>query len=210
MADTSRPVRARDEAETEFNRIVAFTDGVFAIAITLLVLTLQVPTGGSLSDALADQGDEFFAYFLSFAVLARFWLAHHTFYGWVARFDGRLIAINLVYLAFVALLPFTTDLLGNYSDDSLGVALYAANMMLISASYLAQVRHVYGSGLAREEALVYRARVTGPASWDVVVVFGLSIPVAFISPIVAMLMWLGLLFVGRLLGDRFSEQRAPV
>lgn len=75
-------------------------------------------------------------------------------------------------------------------------------MMLISASYLAQVRHVYAADLARQEALAFRARETGPASWDVVIVFGLSIPIAFIDPAAGMLTWLALLVAGRVLAPR--------
>lgn len=210
MADPGTSIHDREEAETEFSRIVAFSDGVFSIAITLLVLTLEIPAGQDLGQELRDRGAEFFAYFLSFAVLARFWLAHHRFYGAVARFDGRLISINLFYLAFVALLPFTTEMLGNYGDDSLGVAIYAANLTIVSLSFVAQIRHVYSAGLVREDALEFRQRWAGPANFSVAIVFGLSIPVAFISPTVATIMWLSMFFVGRILSDRLAgRQRSP-
>jgi uncharacterized membrane protein len=209
MAEPGARTHARDDAETEFNRIVAFTDGVFAIAITLLVLTLEIPAGGDLDHELSERGEEFFAYFLSFAVLARFWLAHHRFYGTVERFDGRLIALNLFYLSFITLLPFTTELLGNYSDDSLGVAIYAANLTVISAAFFLQIRHCYRGGLMQADAAEYEERFAGPANWLVAIVFGTSIPVAFLSPTGATLMWLSVFFLGRIVGDRIAGKRAP-
>ena len=106
---------SREYAETEFNRVVAFSDGVFAIAITLLVLTLEIPGGvDDLGQELRDRAEEFFAYGLSFAVLGKFWITHHSFFGSLARFDARLMVLNLLYLAFIALVPFTSDLLGDY------------------------------------------------------------------------------------------------
>ena len=209
MAQPRQGVHAREEAETEFARIVAFTDGVFAIAITLLVLTLEIPAGGDLGDELSDRGNEFLAYFLSFAVLARLWLAHHRFYGSVARFDGRLIAINFAYLAFIALLPFTTDVLGNYGDESLAVALYAVNLTLISVSFGGQIAHVYRADLIREDAREYERHFAGPASWTVAIVFAASIPVAFVSPVAATVMWLAMFVLGRRIADRLAGRRAP-
>ena len=105
-----RSVRDREDSEIEFSRVVAFSDGVFAIAITLLVLALEIPAGvDDLGQALRDRGDEFFAYGLSFAVMASLWIDHHRFFGALERFDGRLMALNLLYLAFVALVPFTSE-----------------------------------------------------------------------------------------------------
>src|SRR5687767_4414582 len=110
--DTQRVVLHRDEAEVEVSRLVAFSDGVFAMGITLLVLALEMPTDVNVDEALRDRGTEFFAYFLSFAVVGRFWMAHHRIFGSVARFDTNLVVINLAYLAFIALVPFTSEVLG--------------------------------------------------------------------------------------------------
>jgi len=209
MAGDQSSVHEREHAETEFNRIVAFTDGVFSIAITLLVLTLEIPKGGDLERLLADRGNEFFAYFLSFAVLARLWLAHHRFYGSVARFDSRLITLNLFYLAFVALLPFTTEMLGNYGSQELAVALYAANLTIVSVAFIVQITYVYRAQLVRDDAVEFRARFAGPANWVIAIVFACSIPIAFVSSTAATLMWLSMFFVGRALGDLAARKRAP-
>jgi uncharacterized membrane protein len=93
--------KRRTENEIEFGRIVAFSDGVFAIAITLLVLNLEVAKGlteGQIDNALWEQREFFLAYAISFAVIGRFWLVHHRFFSEVEAFDGRLIGLNLRHL----------------------------------------------------------------------------------------------------------------
>src|SRR3954452_20735338 len=137
-------VRHRDEAEVEFNRIVAFSDGVFAIAMTLLVLGLTVPSGSEdlTHDLLDNQGD-FLAYGISFAVLGRYWLSHHRFFSALERFDGRLMGLNLVYLAFIALVPFSSEVLGDYSRETGAIVVYAINMILVSGTFHAQLVYSY-------------------------------------------------------------------
>jgi uncharacterized membrane protein len=198
-------VRHRDEAEVEFNRIVAFSDGVFAIAITLLVLGLTVPSNSeNLTHTLLENRGDFLAYAISFAVLGKYWLAHHRFFSALARFDGRLMGLNLLYLSFIALVPFTSQVLGDYGDHTDSIVLYAINMILVSGSFYAQILYSYRAGLIRPEARAYEQRYAGPANLVTVGVFLLSIPVAFLSPLAATLMWLGIFFVSRRVSNRLA------
>jgi uncharacterized membrane protein len=198
----------REDAEVEFNRIVAFSDGVFAIAITLLVLTLEVPAGvDDLAQELRDRSDEFFAYALSFAVLGKLWLSHHRFFGSLGRFDGTLLTLNLVYLAFVALVPFTSDLLGNYSGDRVAVIAYAINLAALSAVFTLSVRYSLRHELIHEWAKRHAEIFAGWTDFYVAGVFLISIPVALVSPTAATLVWLAIFFVGRRIGDAMSGQR---
>jgi uncharacterized membrane protein len=89
-------VQSRAEGEIEFTRIVAFSDGVIAIAITLLVLNLDVPdvAVGDLDNALGDQWREYLAFALSFALIGRFWILHHRAFALVERFDATLLVLN--------------------------------------------------------------------------------------------------------------------
>lgn len=206
---SQRIVLHRDQAGVEFSRIVAFSDGVFAIAITLLVLALEIPPDGDVSEALGDRGAEFFAYFLSFAVVGRFWMAHHRIFGSIARFDTELVVINLVYLAFIALIPFTSEVLGNYSDDSWGVALYAANLTAVSLTSWAMIRYSYGRALMREDAEEYRVRFAGAGAFVVAAVFALSIPLAFLSPTLATISWASLFVLGDRMVDRLTGIERP-
>ena len=190
--------RHRDEAEVEFNRIVSFSDGIFAIAMTLLVLGLTIPAGvKDLTRALLDDKGDFLAYAISFAVLARYWLAHHRFFSALERFDRRLMGLNLFYLAWIALVPFSSQVLGDYGEKTDAAVLYAINMILVSGSFYVQLAYAYRRELFRAEARQYERRYNGPMSLVVVGVFAVSIPVAFASVLAAQLIWVGTLFVGR-------------
>jgi len=119
--------KRREGHEIEFSRIVAFSDGVFAIAITLLVLNLGIPKhlqGSEVASALWDQRESLLAYAISFAVIGRFWLVHHRFFSGVVGFDSRLIALNLFYLGAIVLIPFSSEVLGEYGGKTAAVALY--------------------------------------------------------------------------------------
>jgi len=198
-------VRHRDESEVEFSRIVSFSDGVFAIAITLLVLGLTVPEHSTdLTQALLDNHNDLLAYAISFAVLGKYWLSHHRFFSILERFDGTLMGLNLLYLAFIALVPFTSGVLGDYDSNTAAIVLYAINMILVSGTFFAQVVYSYRNGLVRPEARAFERRYAGPANLIVIGVFLVSIPVAFVSPLAATLMWLVIFLVGARVSDRVS------
>jgi uncharacterized membrane protein len=202
-----REIHDREEEELEFGRVLAFTDGVFAIAITLLVLALDVPANlDDVGGALRDRSSDFVAYGISFAVLGSIWLAHHRFYTLVARFDGRLIALNLLYLALVALVPFSAELLGHYSDTTDGVVIYAINLAGISLSFTAQIFYAFRKGLVKDEARAHERRYVGPASFVVSGTFLLSIPMAFVDPSICPIIWVGLLLVGGRIIDAVGDR----
>jgi uncharacterized membrane protein len=198
--------RHRDDSQVEFNRIVSFSDGVFAIAITLLVLGLAIPAGDTdLAHALLQQEGDFLAYAISFAVLGKYWLMHHRFFSALERFDGRLMGLNLMYLSFIALVPFTSQVLGDYGDHTESIVLYAINMILVSGSFYCEVVYSYRAGLMRPEARPFERRYAGPASLLAVGVFLVSIPVAFVSPLTATLMWISIFFVAGRVSDRLAK-----
>jgi uncharacterized membrane protein len=189
-------MRARYErGSDEFGRVLAFSDGLFAIAMTLLVVGIGVPavsdadSVGEMWDALGDQEQDFVSFFISFAVIGRYWLAHHQFFARLAAIDGRLITTNLVYLAFVAFLPFPTDLLGSYFENPLSVAVYATNVAVISGLEVVLFREAHRRELMRERLPedVYRWGVV--QSLSPVIFFLLSVPVAFIGTEWAVACW---------------------
>ena len=192
-----RRTHDREESELEFARVVAFTDGVFAIAITLLVLALEVPANvDDVGAALRDRSSDFVAYGFSFAVLGSIWLGHHRFYGSVVRFDSRLIVLNLVYLALVALVPFSAELLGHYSDTTDAVVVYALNLAGISLAFTAQIFYAFRHDMVEPELRQYERRFLGPASFVVSGTFLASIPIAFVEPSICPFIWIGLLVLG--------------
>jgi uncharacterized membrane protein len=204
-AGAAKPGRHREEYGVEFSRIVAFSDGVFAIAITLLVLALDVPEHtDDLTRVLEDQSGDLFAYALSFAVLGKWWLIHHRFFSSLERFDGGLMGLNLFYLAWIALVPFTSEVLGDYGGQTAGVVVYAANMAGVALTFSAQIVYSYRRGLTKPELRGYERRFAGPVTFITGGIFLASIPVAFLSPLAATLMWLLVFFAGGWIEDRLG------
>jgi uncharacterized membrane protein len=202
-----RKARRRDENEVEFSRIVAFSDGVFAIAITLLVLNLSVPEhihGDDLNAVLWDQRQDILAYALSFAIIGRFWIVHHRFFGSVVGFDARLLGLNLFYLGWIAFFPFSAQVFGDHAGDTSAVVIYAINLAAISLVGLLMANDARRDGLS--EMSVPEAREGRRRALAVAGVFLVSIPVALFDPHVAPVLWL-LLFVDSA-GRRVGRMRA--
>jgi len=179
----------------EFSRIVAFSDGVFSIAITLLVLNLGIAKGlgsGEVAQALYDEWDNLLAFAISFAVIGRFWVVHHGFFGEVQAFDGRLIGLNLLYLASVVLIPFSSEVLGEYGDQTPAVVLYSVNLaavVLVALLMAVDARH---NGLTSTDEETHRESMVRSAY--IAGVFLLTIPLAFVLPRLAPYLWLFLFF----------------
>lgn len=148
-------------------RLTALSDGLFAVAMTLLVLDLRVPvsTAGSaysehgLWGALLRLGPSFAAYLLSFTMLGTFWLAQHTLLGIFGRCDRTLTWINLGFLFVVSLLPFSAALLAHYARLQLAVGVYWLNILLLGAGLEWAAR--YGrKAFVPKNATQVRARLT--------------------------------------------------
>ena len=198
----------RAEAGLEFARVLNFSDGVFAIAITLLVLALEIPENSSdFSGQLSDQGPDLFAFALSFAVLGRiWWIFHHRLFSELAEFDGPLIALNFVYLALVALVPFSSELLGDYSGEATAVAIYAANIGGLGLIGGLMVEYAFGRELMSIDAQKRRDEYVGFRNFAFPGVFLASIAIAFaVGPEAAMLSWLSLVALGPI-ADRLRRR----
>jgi uncharacterized membrane protein len=179
----------------EFARVLAFSDGLFAIAMTLLVVGVGVPMlsdgsdEGELLDAFWDLRHEVLSFFISFAVIGRYWVAHHQFFALLRAMDYRLVTINLVYLGFVAFLPFPTAVLGDYFENPISVAAYAVTVAIISGLEVVMFRHAHRAGLLARALPEPVYRWGRSASSMPVVFMVLSIPVAFVCSVAAVVMW---------------------
>jgi TMEM175 potassium channel family protein len=184
-----------DRDSVEFSRTLAFTDGLFAIAATLLVIDLAVPvlhvdhSVRELADQLNGEKEKFISFFISFAVIARYWLAHHTFFSQLVRMDRGLIGLNLVYLVFIALLPFPTALLGEYFSNPLSIVIYAVNVGIVSGMEVVLFSRAQNHGLFEKRLPRDVYRYGAAMSLAPVLFFMLSIPVAFISTTLAVCCW---------------------
>src|SRR5258708_24745966 len=109
-------------------RILALSDGVFAFSLTLLVVSLSVPTAASnstLASQLADEAPTFFSYIISFVAVPSIWYGHHESFKYIRRYDGRLIALNFGSLPLIPFLPFPTAVLRRHPPDSFAPGLFA-------------------------------------------------------------------------------------
>ena len=184
-----------EHESVEFGRVVSFSDGMFAIAMTLLVVTIAAPaiddkdSVGALADALAEMESQVISFFISFAVIGRYWIAHHTFFSQLKGIDNGLISLNLIYLAFVAFLPFPTDVLGTYFENPLAVTLYAVSVAIVSGLEVVLFRHAHRNELLtrRWPDDVYRWQMV--TSLLPVGLFALSIPIAYVSTVAAACSW---------------------
>jgi uncharacterized membrane protein len=212
VTDAGTGPAASDPAEAaavqrDVDRLAAFSDGVFAIAITLLVLSIEVPDFDEqgFGDAWEAMRPELFSYALSFVVVGVYWKAHHRMFRTLRRVTPRLLNLNLVLLGFVALIPFPTEILGDSGSETPSVVLYAA--VLAAAGYASAALWWY---LIREQLVTAiapeQARVTVVRAAIAPTVFALSIPLAFIAPVVAQLFWLMIVVVNVLVNRRFGDQ----
>ena len=141
----------------ETQRIEAFSDGVFAIAITLLIIEIGVPHvggGESLASALGDLWPSYGAYVLSFVMIGIYWANHHSFFRLFVRTDHYFLMLNVLFLMAIAFLPFPTAVLGEYLDDSaqrdIAVRLYAFGLLLPAAGWLLVWLYANARGLVDE------------------------------------------------------------
>jgi uncharacterized membrane protein len=190
-----------EERGFDYDRTVALSDGVFAIALTLLVLNIGVPSRvvhGKLGSGLLDHNTEFQSYALSFAVIAVLWVRHHTFFRDLEKIDGRITLLNLAYLGFVAFLPYPTRIVGQFGGEPASIALYAITVAIIATIGGIMRTYALREGLLSEQG---RTELAGREHWAIVpAIFLASIPVAYASPKLAELLWLLLLVRGLRMG----------
>lgn len=188
------PRQEDDESADEgIGRILALSDGVFAIAVTLLILDIAVPATtdeNALPRALLHLWPGYLAYLLSFLVISRFWVVHRQAFALIARADPVLIWLNLLLLLFVAFLPFPTAVIGAHNGSTAAAVLYAVAVCLTSAASAAYWWYASGRGnllvpdIPRGQIRAMRARsLSGP------VLFAVTVPVAAFAPYIAEALW---------------------
>ncbi|HEY3124249.1 MAG TPA: TMEM175 family protein [Thermoanaerobaculia bacterium] len=134
------PGKPAEEGEKETGRVEAFSDGVFAIAITLLVLDLKIPKGapGGLVPTLLRQWPTFLAYLTSFATILVMWVNHHKLFTHIRRTTGAFLFLNGILLLFVTVVPFPTALVSEHllsPDARTAAAIYAATYFAIAIAF---------------------------------------------------------------------------
>lgn len=200
------PLRGHKEDALGFERLIFFSDAVFAIAITLLALEIRLPGGEAPLDdarlltALLKIWPRYLAYALSFLVIGTFWIGHHRKFRHIQRYDRRLILVNLLLLMSVAFLPFPTTLISD-STNRTATIFYALSMTctgLLSAGlwwYVSSQPSLIDPSLPPAEI-----RREGLRSLLIPGIFLLSIGLALMHADAARFFWLLLIpaaFIGR-------------
>jgi uncharacterized membrane protein len=200
--------KTEEQQRYGISRLVAFSDGVFGFAITLLIVNVisafpPLPlsaTDPRLVGALLELGRTFFSYALSFYVGGAYWIAHHRMFGSIIRYNTTLLWLNLTLLLCVVFLPFPTYLLEKYTNSVAIAAFYAATLSVISLcsiliwEYAAFRQRLIPPDLDEKTILSIRAR-----GWITLALFVLSIGLAFLSPLLARISWFAIFLIRPLL-----------
>jgi uncharacterized membrane protein len=188
------------------HRIEALTDGIYAVAMTLLVLELKLPevpapvSDDALSQALLHLLPKIVAWILSFFILAIFWFSHHRAFHFVRHVDRRLLWINLLSLLFASLLPFSSAMVGEYSQLFRAQAIYASNMAVLALLAIWQLSHLRAHPQLCQppgfpEGVWRGARFR---CWSLVATAGLAALLAYFEPRFGTLAFMLMFFLGRI------------
>jgi uncharacterized membrane protein len=209
---------SKSRTEYRLDRTLAISDGVFAFAITLLVLDLIVPSLSpsassiDLWQALSKEYSSFFSYILSFLIAGLWWNAHHRTFEHIRNADSTVRWLNLLFLLWIALLPFFTKILDQYINLQLGVVLYATDQT--AAGIFLALAWVYAS---RNHRLIEKNMKESEIRFATLryviapIFFIASIGISFVSPGLATLSWLGMfpvLAISYLLGRKKRKEMA--
>ena len=219
-----RPDELGTDRGQDLSRLLALSDGVFAFAMTLLVINLIVPTSAALDSLAPGQGTNaqlaryltgeetaFFAYGLAFFIIGTWWTAHQRIFRVLREYDRRLVMTNLVFLLFIAITPFEVGMLANFGDTSVAVVFYAATQALVGAMLLTLWLYVRGPGRPLVSSHVppavldrgARGALLAPAG------FALSIPAAIVAPYAGIGVWFVVLAVRFAVLRRGEPSRRP-
>ncbi len=187
--------RHEEPGEDPNLRLLALSDGVIAVAITLLVLDIRLPEGfGSLDDqrlwaALLELWPRILAYLLSFVVIASFWMSHRAKFNRIAKSDGALMWINMLFLLTIGLVPFTTNLIAE-SGGALATAVYAFTMVISGLSLAWIWGHAQRNGLIDPAVTPEESRRQLQTTLLVAGVFAVSVPLSLAHSDLAKFFWL--------------------
>jgi uncharacterized membrane protein len=200
MTDAGPPDRRR-RFSLQTSRMEAFSDGIFAIASTLLVLDLAVPAVSSdVGHKLVEQWPTYLAYLVSFATIGNAWLNHSVITDYLERADAILLRLNLVLLFFVSVLPFPTHMLAEYlsseNAERIAVTVYGLNLLAISGFTSLVWHYAVAEHLVQRDNKEEEVRAIGAKLDPSLVSYAVGIGIGLLRPQVAVVLYLAIaLFV---------------
>ncbi len=170
-------------------RLEAFSDGVVAILITIMVLELKVPQGATLA-GLAELWPVFLSYVLSFISLGIYWSNHHHMIQAAKVVDGRVLWANLNLLFWLSLFPFGTAWMGENSFAPIPTAVYGLSLLLAAVAYFILLRTLIATpGQPETIAAAIGSDLKGKLS---IAVYLVAIPIALVAPLAALALYIGI------------------
>ncbi len=184
------------EEQLGLERIVFFSDAVMAIAITLLAIDIRVPNvdpavaAAELPKQLSTMVPTLTTFFISFLVIGNYWISHHRYFGYIKRYDSRLILLNLMFLFFIICMPFLANLLGRYGDVPIVLIVYTLAISALGFSmaliwwYASYGHRLVSADLAPDTIRAINVRLfASPA------IFLAAVPFAYVSSTAVILVW---------------------
>ena len=198
-----------------FERVVFFSDAVFAIVITLLVLELKVPhltehSESSLRQALVDLVPRVIGFVISFLIIGLMWIEHHRIFRYIEDYDGGLLWRNLFLLLCVSFVPFPTALFSENFWSRTAFILYTASFGGVATAKLLIWRHAVKANLLKENVSPALERRIARRSLAVPIACALAIVLAFVSIFVAPLAFILIPVLARLLDPTSKSKREAV
>lgn len=185
------PLHNELKKEFQLERMILFSDAVFAIAITLLAIELKVPaivtdvTDHKLAESLNEMIPKFIGFFISFLIIGQYWTTHHRLFGFVVNYNLRLMWLNLFFLLAVVLMPFTSAFYSEYISYFLKTpaVLYVGNICFLGFMnylmwrYVSNPKHALSEGLHKQVANYYSMRaITVPIIFLIMALVYLAFP----------------------------------
>jgi uncharacterized membrane protein len=183
----------------DLDRIAFFSDGVFAIAITLLVLDIRLPepipgshASGLVSVLVEELWPDFYSFLISFWFVGTLWIAHHRVFHYIRGYDRTLLVLNLFFLMWIVLLPFSATLLSHFEDQQVAVIIYAAHVAVAELALAWVWRYASHTPQLIDTSRMdsRQRRYNELLVFAMPLIFAFSIGVSFFSPQAAQLSWL--------------------
>jgi len=184
------------EDQLGLERIVFFSDAVMAIAITLLAIDLRVPeiapasAAQQLAASLAAIRPRFMTFFISFLVIAIYWVSHHRYFRYIKRYDTRLMWLNMMFLFFIICMPFLASLLGEYVFVPLALIAYTLAIAALGVA-LALIWWYASAGhrLIAPDLDAATIRTINVRLWSAPVMFLVAVPFAYVGSTAVIIVW---------------------
>jgi len=198
-------------------RLETFSDGVFAIVITLLVLNISIPDVEykNLWPALYNILPKILSYIMSFFLIGLYWIGHHLYFDKIQKIDGTFLFLNLILLLLISFLPFPTSLLGKYHNQTLPLVLYGCNLILTNSisflmlRYLVKNPHLTSEEFQHEFTNSNFNKYQMPLFIGFNIAFIIAIICAYFIPTLSYVLYLGALMLGLIVYIRRMNRNVP-